>query len=618
MTTEKKAAKKKGDAGGERWWRQADWDAHADVFAYVRHLEESQAAITRKNLLNAKLYGNCDLAGLTWTTSKRTYDRRPGPTVTENLIQSTINTLTAKIAKNQPRVTFQTDGGNWSTQRRAVKLTRFVEAEFHRTGLYKAARASFRDACVFGLGALKIVEGDDGRIACERVIPDDIIVDDLACRSSGPREVHQRIFIDRDVLEAWIPDLMADETEERRELAIQAVRVAHQGDRRYTSFRHLESHQVALVESWRLPSRPGKKDGRHTLVLEGATLVDEPWTEDDFPFVFFWYEKPLTGFYGEGLAEKLTGHQVRLNKQNRVIEESQDRVARPRIFVRRGDANLKTQFTNEIGTVIVCNETPTFSSPPALSPEIYNERNYTKQSAYNFSGISELAATAKKPGGFSSGEALREYHDRETERFAIQEIDYEDVHLDCGRRFVALAKELYKGEFDQTSVWKQGPIVKRIKWSEIDLKADAYMMSIEAASLLSRTPAGRTNTIEDWAERGLLSTDAVKRLLGHPDLEREVSLMTASIEYAEAWIERVLDEEGAYIPPEPFENLELGIARRTQAYLKARIELAPEKVLQPFRDWITTAQSMRAKALAAAPQGQTQPPPSAFAMGAAA
>jgi len=562
---------------------------------YVRALEEAQKVIHEANLRNAKLYGNCDLAGLSWTTSRRDYSRRSQPTVTENVIQSVIDTVTAQIAKNQPRAAFMTDGADWALQRRARLLEKFIEGEFHRTQIYRKARTIFRDACVFGLGALKIYECE-GKIASERVIPEDLIVDDIACRSAPPMEIAQRLFLDKEQLKSLIEEegWLTGEDLEKARTKIDGAHGTNES-RRYTSWRRLEPHQVAVVESWRLPM--GKHKGRHVVVMEGCTLLDEDW-QYELPFVFFYYTQPLNGFYGEGLAHKLTGHQIRINQQNKVIELAQNRFAVPRVYVRRADAKLQANLTNEIGAISVYNDTPPIvETPRAINPELYADLERHKRSAHDFAGVSMLAAQAKKPAGLESAASLREYHEIETLRFSMQELDYEAFFLDAARMYVKWAAMIYK-DTEYRTKWGQGSYVKKIPWADVDLDEDLYSMSIEAASLLARTPAGRKQAAIELAQAGLVSQDAAVRLLGHPDLEREISLATAALEYAEWWIEHTLDG-GEYLPPEPYEHLQLapgvpgpGVVRRQQAYLKARTEGAPDEILQVFRDWLTQASAL--------------------------
>jgi hypothetical protein len=562
------------------WWGADEDAAHESVLGYVRSLEEAQAYQHRLNVQNAKLYANTDLLGLDWTLSPRDFSRRPQMAVSENVVMSVIDTATSMIAKNRPKATFVTDGADFSTQRRAQQLDRFIEGLFQQTDIYNEAVRVFRDAAVFGTGVMHIW-ADDGKIQIERVIPDEIIVDELECISSPPRQMHRRKFVHREVLKALFPD------------SEESIDQAHSKEtgRTWTSGRQLPNHLVAVVESWHLPSNSDADDGRHCICIDGTTLLDETWEKECFPFVFYrWSELP-TGWYGQGLAEQLTGIQLRINKLNKFIDRAQDLIAVPRIFVDVASKTIKAHINNEIGAIIPYRgKPPVFLSPQAVSPEVYQRLERLKASAFEFAGISQMSAQSKKPGGLESAVALREFNDIESQRFSIQSQRFEQLFLDAARQMVSLAKELYGRGRKVGSMFRERNLVRRIDWSEVDMEQDQYTIAVEASSLLSRTPAGRLQGVIELAQAGLIDTDEARRLMQHPDLEHSQSLHNSAVEDIEATIEELLD--GGFSPPEPMQNLMLGISRVQMAYLRARRDGAPEEILEAMRQWMEQAQHL--------------------------
>ena len=596
MTVEANESSPELGKGLEYWWLAPEEDAWRYVINYVRALEETQRAIHERNLRHARLYSNSDILGLDWTLAVRDYSHKPLGRVTENLVQSVIDTAASMIAKNRPRATFLTNGGDFSQQRRAALLEKFVEGIFHKTDLYEKTCDIFRDACIYGTGFLKVFLNDDRELTIDRIYPDEIIVDELECRTSGPRAMHHRQFIDREVLKNIFPDYA------------EAIDSATQDDirRPWTSYRRIEPQQVAVVESWHLPSGKGAKDGRHCICIDKQTIVWEPYTKDYFPFVVYRWSKPVIGFYGQGLAEQLTGYQLRVNKLRRTIEQAQDLIAVPRVFVDVASKVLKGHLTNEIGAVVPYRgRPPIFMTPTAMGPEIYQELERLIRAAYEFAGISQLQAQAKKPVGLESAVALREYTDIGTGRFSVNEQRFEKLHLEVAQRIVMLGKELGKGS--TTSVYQAKRFIQKIDWSEVDLPDDAFVVSIEASSILSKTPAGRLQSVIEMAQGGLIDTDEARRLLNHPDLERSQSLANAAIEDIEATIEDLLN--GDFKPPEPFQNLGLGIERVQVAYLKARRDGAPEDILEGMRQWMARAKYLLDEAQQALPpNAQPQQP----------
>lgn len=573
------------------WWQEEEDRAHEAIFEYVKALEESQKSIHEQNLRHARLYSNTDLAGLGWTLSNRDHSTKPLGRVTENVIQSVIDTATSMIAKNRPKATFLTDGADFSTQRKAKQLDKFIGGQFQKTDIYKKAPGLFRDAAIFGTGALRIFD-DDSEIGLERALIDDVLVDELECRACLPQQLHHRKFVHREMVKALYPEYR------------DVIDMVNVRGNVWTSYRRVPSEKIPVIESWHLPSGRKAGDGRYAVSVEGKTLVWEKYEKSYFPYIFYRWSEPLIGFYGQGLAEQLAGIQLRINKINRFIEAAQDLIAVPRIFVDIASRTLKAQITNEIGAVIPYRgKPPTFLTPTAVGAEIYQYKERLKASAFEFAGISQLSAQAKKPGGLESAVALREYNDIETQRFAIQAQAYEEVFLETARQMVALGKEIYGRKNEFISVFQGRNFIEKIDWSEVDLDEDCYRMDIEASSIMSRTPAGRLQSVIEMSQSGLIDMDEGRRLLDHPDLGRTMSIANAAIDDIEATIEEL--SAGKFNPPEPFQPLAMGMERVQMAYLRIRREGAPEEIKEGFRRWIEMAKHLLEPP--APPMGSGQP-----------
>jgi len=558
------------------WWEEPEETMHEAVIAHVESLEEMQKYIHEMNIRNARLYSNVDLLGLDWTLTQRDYSRKSLGRVTENLIQSVVDTATSIIAGNRARVTFQTDGAEFSVQRRARLLEKWVEGKFDETNFHREATRAFRDAVIFGTGALKIYE-HNGDVRCERVLIDEIKVDEMECRSSEPRQLHQVKFIDKEVLKAEFPDFTKEIEESTRESA-----------RNSGAYRSIDPNTAVCVESYHLPSGPDEKDGKRVICIDGATLVSEEWTNDYFPFIFYRWSEPVCGFYGQGLAEQLTGIQLRINQLNHFIQKAQDLIAVPRVFVDIASKNLKMQINNEIGAIIPYRgKPPVFHTAQAVSPEIYNYKESLWRRGFEIAGISQLAATSRKPAGLESAVALREYNDINAQRFAYNAQEFERIAPLAAERYIDIARAVHEDGGECKSVFHAKKLVEKICFKEAKIHDGTYKIRLEPASILSRTPAGRSQQVVEWSQAGIIDTDEARRLLNHPDLERTADIVNAAIEDIEATIEDLLD--GKYHPPEPYQDLTMGMKRVQLAYLKARREGAPEDILEDMRRWIESA-----------------------------
>ena len=568
------------------WWNEKT-NPHDLVFEVVEHLTDNQGYHSTNNINHARLYGNVsyrDLGGGNMAQSAKTSAKNR---VTLNIIQSMCDTVTARVAKAKPMATYLTTGGNWEMQRKAKRLTKFTAGQFYGSKIYEVAPRVFLDACVFGSGVMKVFEYD-GEITCERVFPDEIVVDDLEARYGNPRQMFQRKIVDKEVLSSLFPEF-ADQIKEASPI--------EDNDSIYRA-----SEQVECIEAWHLPSTKGAKDGRHVIAIENATLMDDSWERDGFPFAFIHWTNRLLGFWGQGLAEQLTGIQVEINRLLRNIQQ-QMHLATPKVFVESGSKISKAHINNEIwGVIEYAGTPPQFFVPKTVSGEIFSHLDRLFNRAYEIAGVSQLAAGAKKPAGLESGVALREFQDIESERFLMVAKAYEQLFLDAAAQMVDIAREVSaRGEsFEVISHGDDD--IEKIKWSDINLKRDEYVMKVYPTSLLPTTPAAKLQKVIEMLQAGMLSQQEARALLDYPDLAAVNDMATASQEIFNMMIERIL-EKGIYQPPEPYMNLAMGIQMMQSAYLRAKINSVPEDRLELFRRFIEDSIGM----LAAMQAGAQQP-----------
>ena len=575
------------------WWNKTS-DPHDLVFEVVEHLTDNQGYHSTNNINHARLYGNInyrDIGNGSLVHSAKTSAKNR---VTLNIIQSMCDTVTARVAKAKPMATYLTTGGDWAMQRKAKLLTKFTSGQFYGSKIYEVAPRVFLDACVFGTGVMKIFEYN-GKIKCERVFPDEIVVDDLEARYGNPRQMFQRKIVDKEVLTSLFPEFSEQ---------IAMATPIEDNDSIYKA-----SEQVECIEAWHLPSSEGAGDGKHVITIENATLMDDSWERDSFPFAFIHWASRLLGFWGQGLAEQLTGIQVEINRLLRNIQQ-QMHLATPKVFVEAGSKISKAHINNEIwGVIEYAGTPPQFFVPKTVSGEIFTHLDRLFNRAYEIAGVSKLAAQAMKPAGLESGVALREFQDIESERFLMVAKDYEQLFLEAAAQMVEIAREISaRGEsFEVISHGDDD--IEKIKWSDIDLEADEYVMQVYPTSLLPTTPAAKLQKVIEMLQAGMLTQQEARALLDYPDLEAVNSMATASQEIFSMIIERILGK-GTYQAPEPYMNLTMGIQMMQSAYLRAKINSVPEERLDLFRRFIEDSIGMLA-----AMQAQAAPPAPMESMG---
>jgi hypothetical protein len=579
------------------WWNAERFMAFGPIFDYVIAVERRQARLFDKFVKLNALY---DPNGV----RSESFGRQAGSIenlglVTENVIASNVDTVTAAIAATDVRARFMTDDADWTHQRMARHLEWYADGLSRKLDIDEKCRLAFKAAALKGTGLIQVyIDGFD-ELRAELVPVDEIVVDEAECRDALPRQMHRRKSVDRESLKHQFPKFA-------REIDV-AQAGANRTWRNWAGYRPLQDNEIVIIESWRLPSgkrdRKGYLPGRHVISIDGACILDEQYHKPHFPMARIVWSEPIGGWYGISGAERIAGHQRALNKRNWQIDRQLDQLAVPTTYVRIADANLSVKTTNRLGTIaVIKGDIPQTIIPPAVSQETYASRDNLKASAFEEFGVSRMAAQSTKPAGLDSGVALREYRDQTTQRFALQEKAFERLKLDTVWLLLDCCKDL----------GSEAPVVlrrtkfgaKRIKWSDVDM--GDVRVTIAAASTLPRSPAGRMQTVLEWAQAGVVSQDEARRLLRHPDLERAMSIYTEALEDIEHTIEAI--EDGEILMPEPYQNLKLGVWRCQMEYLRIRNEGAPEEILESLRQWITqAAYILSGGPAAAAPANENAP-----------
>lgn len=603
------------------WWRADKSKAHDAVNAAVTALRSDQRYRTAENLRHVRMYGNFDSMGF----GLREVTRSSTPTshvnkIAWNVVAGCSDTLTAKIAKNKPRPLFQTEGGQWSLQRKAKLLDKFVQGVSYEMGLPQINQQCFLDACVVGTGSKKFyIDPATGRICCERVLVEELLVDDSDGYYGKPRQLFQTKAVAREIALdrfAYVDGKKSPEAGQRA-AAILAARPAEMIRGKLRDF----GDMIPVHEAWHLPSSDASDDGRHVICIEGLTLLDEPWEQQYFPFTFLRIFPRLIGFWGQGVAERLMGIQLEINRLLRSVSEQLQRKGRGRIFLPIGSKVVASHMTNGIGDIVYFSgqQPPIVDASNAVAPEEFQQLMRLRESAYEEVGVSEMNATAQKPAGLDSQPSLREYNDINTERFALIGQAYEQVcGVDDARIIVDMTREWveeHKGRGYSVQVPGKR-FIDKIDWSEAGLDNEKFYVKTYPVSSLPNTPAAKRQEVQELLDQGFISDKAeALRLMDMPDLENMRSLATAALDDVDGSIDNILDEKvtesKGYRSPEKTQNLQLIISRGTAAYLYARRDGCPEGPLALLMTFIDQAAALiaQAKQEEMAAQAAAMPPP---------
>jgi hypothetical protein len=571
-----------------RWWT-IDGDAIGNAaFAYVERLEGQQAWVSWCNRLNERLYTNRAVDG-----SSPAYAQLLGqdvPIASENVLAAVCDTATALIASNKPKPSVQTDGGEWSAQRAAKDLEQFLLGMFEEHKVYIKGKQVVRGATVYGTDGLKIF-AENSKVKVDRINIDDIIVDELEARLTSPRQIHHRRFVDRDVLKTIYPG-KAKEIDNAD---------ASYGPNRRGRARNDVANAIPIIESWHLRSSEKAKDGKYVVSIKGALLEQDEYTKDYFPFVFYRWQDPLRGFYGVGIVELLAQLQMDLNEILQFIKECQRLIIAPRVYGDFGPKLPDQALTNEIGLYINTRggKAPVFYTPQALNAETYNQRAYFVERMFSLAGVSEMQARARKEPGIESGVAMREMNDVQSGRFALQAQAAEQFYLEVAQHLVWLVEDLAGEQGTVKVTYRDRNAMRTIDWKEVKLSQGDYTMSIEAASLLGHTPAGRLERALDLLKAGAIDVSSFRGLIDHPDTDRVLEEMDAPRKDIEALLEKLA--KGEWEAPDPFMDLNLGVSMVTKECRRISRKGAPEEVTDLHHRWVDEALALIKQAAPPAP-----------------
>ena len=557
-------------AATDRWWRADKGSAHKLTIQYVQNAEQELGSTFNRMFLLECLYDPNNPEA----QAEQNQDR-----VTENAIASNVDTVTAVVATVDIRARFMTDGADWEKQRIARRLEWYGEEQKERCRVLDKCRRAFKEAVKKGNGLTKAYDVL-GKPRVERILIENIVVPLEETRDGRePRQIHQWDYVDADELDARFP---------KKAEAIEKARKA--GTRRQMSagmHSGFLRNDVECLWSYRLPigtkGDDGYVAGRVVMAIADETLLDEKFEDECFPFGMMVWSERLSSFYGIGGAERIMGLQRALNKRNWQIERALEQIAMPTTYVRPADANLIAK-SNRVGSVaVIRGDYPVTVSPQAVPSETYQSRQDLRQAAQEEFGQTSLVTHGAKPAGIDSGVAMREYKDQTTQRFAQQEQAYERIVLDTIWLVLKVCKKL--GAKAPVMIRRTRFGSERIAWKNVDL-GDARVQ-MKAASNLNKSPAGRTQLVIEFAQAGIISTDQARRLMQHPDLERELSLYTSALESVEHDLDAIAD--GKTVMPEPYSNLKMCVWRGQAEYLQWRDDGAPEEILESLRQYIVVA-----------------------------
>lgn len=602
-----------------QWHNAKRGEAHTQLTGVFRTVREESEWRVDADEYHLGLYAASDQPGVRGN-SRRGYDYGPA-TLPYNVCRAAVDTLQSKVAKHRPLPQCLTQKGNWKQQKRARKMTQFLEGEFYRQRIFeKQAQMIVRDALIFGRGILKVwAEGK--RIKTERAHPWEIFTDEWDARYGTPRNLYHCRSVDKGVLLQQFARTEAGGWSQTIKAAIETAGRFDLEDNWNTNG-GCTVDRVDIIEAWHLCDRPEEHEraedaeepsdepddapteepkaegeqpkkhqcnGRHVVITTTGTLIDEPWEEDYFPYAVLNYNEAVVGCWGHGLIEQLEGYQYELNLTSERLSEM-FRLSGVHVFV---PDSAKISYQDIRNGIQVTGHAPG-GEPKVFQMDLVNEHMRQRpreltEDALNDCGLSQMSVQSEKPAGVTAAVAIQTLDDIETERFAIFGRAYEAWCLEVARRFIDGAKQIASAYGDHAvSVPMKGGILK-LRWT--DVYVDGVEIRVFPTSLLPQQLAARLETLQGLWEKQLIDRATFLRHLDAPDMQAEMDLETADRLVVDEMLDRMLEAEedegdSAYYAPSEYQQIftnDNGMItpgwapkRAQQKYNRALLDGAPE------------------------------------------
>lgn len=587
-----------------QWWlAQDDKALCAQLLSTTAFLKNYHSARIRQASIYSRLFSGKPLYNyLASTSTLDSSQQMPMGRPTANVVYSCIDTLTSMVTQVKPRPVFLTDGGSYEEQKLAKEFNQFIMGEFFRLKAYEKGAIGVRDSGILGDGFLKVLRKDN-KVEIERTLSTELLVDFNDAYYGNPRGLIHTKLCDRGIALDTFPK------ESDKVLSAQGGTVDNSPQSTETV-----TDQFIIAEGWHLPSGKNSKDGRHVIVCSEGVLLDDPWKREGFPFAKLPYNPNTVGWFSQGMAEILMPTQMEIYKMLIIASQSIELTGVPKIIISELSKVLETAFNNNISSIIKVKsmeEAPKFVNATSNNPEIYEYIKWLIENAYQMTGISAMAAAAKKSPGLVSGEAIRESNDLQTARYAAFERRYQDLYPALAYLIMEEAAEIAEETGSYTTVYPGKDGTREVELPKAALLKDTYIIQCFDESSLPRDPAGRQARLSEMLADNEITHEEFRSLSNFPDLEQSNKLAAALRERILHDLDAIIEDgKKGYSPPDPFmlDPTDLATTLTVQTINKYAVTDLEESKMQLLRDYFVAVQTLKQSAAPPAPVPGAPPP----------
>ncbi len=567
------------------WWSEENESRRATIVCDVAARLWRDQETTREGMLRAaRMYGSLPMMGL----SPRLYRQRSmsrGRRLALNVVKSVVNTYTAMVTKDRPKVSFVTSGGDDAIQRRAKRLEKFVDGTCYDQSLHIQAYQCARDSALFTFGIVKFfkdtTEPKKPRVGIERTLPWEWLWDDQEAANGKPPNGYHVKFMDR---RAYAASLM----KENPALAAQVEKADGGGfDDVGESFDQVNLVEwCVVVEAWHLPVN-SETPGRHVIAVVGVDepIVDEEWTYHRFPCEILYRERPIQGIHGESLADELGPIQVELSRMLMSIQRAQMYAVGH--WLVEENSNVNTNAIDDVQCSIIKYRgvPPTFHAPNSVANDIYGHLDRLWGRAFELVGVPQMNASGEKPPGLNSGRSLLVYAEATSTRFKPCYAEYQDWYMRVAQQIIHLAADIAEDHPD-FAVRAPGKMMDAIQWADVHMREEEYVLQMYPTNFLAEEPAAKLDQVQVMLNSGMIPDPREgRRLLAMPDDEAARSYEDASYDNVMMAVTNII-EKGEYFGPIPQMDSQDALKWMQMSFLKARFNKVPQDRLDLMLRWL--------------------------------
>jgi hypothetical protein len=516
--------------------------------------------------------------------------------IVRNTCRSIVMTGLSKMAaQDSPLPQFMSNGGDWETRTKAVRLDRLVCAEYAQPqGQFANLHELFRHGALIAMAAVGsfgvfYLPGPDS-IVCEL---DDTLTIGLECAGKHGRVISlvRTAWYNPEELIVRFPDF-EEEILANEDLMPDGIRDIS-GDLK-------PERGIRVCQGWRVAL--GKKNfGREMFVLKDGTILkdDREYRRERPPVAFWHYERSLFGHWGVSLTRTIYNQCVRINQIIADVDAAERNSPQNIVLHKKGafseGATEKVtgwHFMEHTGAGILGQDFQVVS-PPKFNSQSVELLLFHQQGAHDTSGISAQHAAAQKASGTTSGKHENMVAALFTERFADNERRLIDMRTTTSARLIVWAlQDMIEEVPDYKRIYAKGDYVEEIKLADLDLDMDRYTISIAPVGEDKNSPRARMEKADKAFESGLMTGAELLSFQQDYDDKAKSQLSLAQ----ENWMERQIDmwlhaDVVKYQGPIQWMDLPSAAKTAAQALLIARTKGAPGARLYWFTRFLDEVQA---------------------------